>query len=83
MERNIFPHPAVAGELKKRFLEARLHLDGREPARSRNNELRKTLAGTLARPTYVIMDPKTRKVLRKHEGWLPDPQGFLNFLKGS
>ncbi len=81
MERNVFPHPAVAGILREHYVEARLHLDGPEPARSRNNALRERLSGDIARPTYVVLEPKSGRRIAVQKGWLPNPAAFADFLR--
>ena len=81
MEEKIFPKPAVAGELKDNFIEARLHTDG-GPREAENRELQKEKAGSPANPYYVIIDPKTGEVVRKKAGLIREPK-FLEFLRGS
>ena len=79
MEEGIFPRPAVAGELAK-LIEARLHYDG---ARKQEVKvLQRDLAKTYAAPVYLILDPKTRAVLRRHEG-IAGEQQFIEFLRGT
>ncbi len=80
MEEKVFPRPAVAGELKQGFIEARLHTDG-GPAEERNKELQRELTGSVANPIYVIVDPKTGKPLRRKVGLVPE-ENFLQFLRG-
>lgn len=80
MEEKIFPKPAVAGELKKDFVEARLHCDG-GPKKDENQRLEQELVHSSANPYYVIVDPKTRAVLRKRAGFMP-AEAFLEFLRG-
>lgn len=80
MEEKIFPQPAVAGELKKNFIEARLHTDG-GPSMEHNKELQREITNSVANPIYVIIDPKTGKKLRKIAGYKPEGK-FLEFLRG-
>lgn len=80
MEENVFPVPAVQRELEPHFVEARLHNDG-GPSIERNQELQKEYAGSVATPYYVVVDPKTGKVLRKRAGYIPEPK-FLELLQG-
>ncbi|HHI78573.1 MAG TPA: hypothetical protein ENK02_01190 [Planctomycetes bacterium] len=83
MENQIFPRPAVAGVLKKGFIEARLHMDNPDTAvRAKSEQVRKRYGGGFATPTFVIVDPKTGKMLQRHEGWIPKEETFLNFLGG-
>ena len=59
MEEGIFPDPAVAGILKEHYIEARLHTDDQSaPERSAAQEkLQVEMTGSVAQPTYVIIDP--------------------------
>jgi hypothetical protein len=56
MEQTVFPAPAVAGILEG-MVEARLHLD--KAGMEDYLEMQQEMAGSLARPTYVIEDPRT------------------------
>lgn len=71
MEAKIFPRPAVAAALE-RYVEARLHLDA---AGAKYLEKQQKMVGTLARPTYVIVDPRTEEILTTQQGWLPGNGG--------
>ena len=79
MEEKIFPSAAVAAELE-RFVEARLHTDG-GPRMDENNDLQKKLAGTVALPGYVIVDPTTGEKLRLRFGFMK-AERFIEFLRG-
>jgi hypothetical protein len=79
MEEKVFPLPAVAGELKQNFIEARLHNDA-GPAIERNKALQAEYTGSVANPIYVVIDPKTGKGLRKLAG-LRSEATFLEFLR--
>lgn len=85
MEESVFPLPAVAEELKKNFIEARLHTDNEErlsPATyKRNKEVQKEMVNSEANPYFVVFDPKTGKVLRKKAGMLFEKR-FLELLRG-
>ena len=63
MEDDVFLRPAVAGLMKKGFVEARLHVDLQKSLTkeqfARNKELQKQYASTRAMPTFVVVDPKT------------------------
>lgn len=81
MEERVFRRPAVAGELR-RMVEARLHNDG--PDRQYRNEikeLQRRLGGTLATPTYVLVDPRSERVLGVHVGPQFDPELFSAWLR--
>ena len=57
MEEKIFLRPAVAGELEKGFIEARLHTDGAGDAKyDRDRELQQKYTNSVANPIYVITD---------------------------
>ena len=62
-----FRDPAVATELKDRFVESRLHMDGfdRVPAHlfERHLDLRDELIGNPAMPFYAIVDPRNDQFL--------------------
>lgn len=80
MEEGTFQTPAVAGELTKNWVEARLHCDA-EPPIPGNAELEKKYSGTEARPTYVIVDPRTLESIDRERGWMSE-SAFLKFLRG-
>lgn len=84
MEGAIFPLPAVAGVLKKRYIEARLHTDGEgklDPKTdARNKELQTQMTGSKANPYYVIYDPASGEIVRKKAGMLFEAK-FLKFLE--
>lgn len=81
MEERIFRRPAVAGELR-RMVESRLHNDG--PDREYRNgikALQRRLGGTLATPTYVMIDPEAERILGVHVGPQLDPGLFAEWLR--
>jgi hypothetical protein len=80
MEEKIFPRPAVAAELEK-YVEARLHTDG-GPRETENQELQRTMAGSVANPIYVIVDPRTGEKLRVKAGFMT-AERFIEFLRGT
>ena len=87
MEERIFPRPAVAEALRNGFIESRLHMDA-PSLPEQFAELQRDLSGTVATPTYVVIDPATGKKLGFHqltsilsEDVVAD--GFLDFLKES
>ncbi len=79
MEETIFPKPAVAGELAK-VIEARLHYDGER--KKEINALQREMVQSIAAPIYVIVDPKTGSILRRHDGYATEAQ-FLELLRGT
>ena len=87
MEEHLFPRPAVAEVLERRYVEARLHTDGQRNLQ-KILELQDELAASAATPFYVIVDPKDARdarELREHagpfmSGGTPDEEGILEFL---
>ena len=67
MEGVTFRDPAVAKELKARFVESRLHMDGGDvvspPLFERHVDLQAELIGNPAMPFYAILDPTTDEFL--------------------
>jgi hypothetical protein len=89
VEEGIFPRPAVAGILKAGFVESRHHLDVKntltDAQLQANRKLALELAGSLATPQYVIVDPNTGKKLRATalSGTFPTwEELMLGFLRG-
>lgn len=83
MEGVTFRDPAVAAQLKERFVESRLHMDQPdqvpEALFEQHVALRDELIGSAAMPYYAIVEPKTGEFLfRAHlrggdpEGWKKD-----------
>lgn len=70
MENSIFLLPAVAGLMQPNFVEARHHTDTQNTLTveqlAANRKLQAELAGITANPFYVVVDPKTGKVLGTH-----------------
>jgi hypothetical protein len=68
MENNIFLRPAVAGVMKANFVEARVHTDTMLPEEQllANRKLQLELADTSANPSYVVVEPKSGRVLGRH-----------------
>jgi hypothetical protein len=87
MEGTVFLDPAVAGTMKEHFVEARLHTDTQNTLTDAqfadNRAAQKELAGTLANPYFVVVDPKTGKKISEHalsggpSAWTP---GWIEFL---
>ncbi|MBL8752448.1 MAG: hypothetical protein JNK15_04025 [Planctomycetes bacterium] len=80
MEDDVFLRPAVAGTMKKDFVEARLHVDLQKHLTkeqfARNKELQKQFTKSRAMPTFVVVDPQTGKKLgeAQPEGLTPGTQ---------
>ena len=81
MEGRILPSPAVAGELRNYFIEARLHADMGSYAETAK-ALREKLTGSVALPIYVVMDPETGEIGGILEGLRLAP-AFKDFLTES
>jgi hypothetical protein len=81
MEQSIFPLPAVAERLNK-MVEARLHSDAYDKSqRAVIVKLQDELAGSRANPYYLVIDPKTDRILaRQPRGTPHDEQEFIDFL---
>ena len=78
MEGVTFRDPAVATELKNRFVESRLHMDGfdRVPKAvfEKHLELRDELIGNPAMPYYAILDPVNGEFLFRAHLLGSDPE---------
>lgn len=77
MEANIFP----LAEIQQRFNrmeQVRLYTDDREEGPARQ-KFQLQMTGTVALPTYVILDPATERVLVQHTG-MASAERFRNFL---
>jgi hypothetical protein len=79
MEGSVFPLPAVAGDLRKNFIEARLHFD-KGPRQEENMKLQLDLGGSRANPIYVVYDPVKGERLRRKAGYMGEEK-FLEFLR--
>lgn len=70
MENSIFLLPAVAGLMQQHVVEARHHTDTQNTLTdaqfAANRKLQDELAHTKANPFFVMVDPKTGKVLGTH-----------------
>jgi hypothetical protein len=81
MELKVFPRPAVAGELKH-FTEARLHTD--LPHKPELKELQVKMTKSVANPIYLVVDPRSKKVIARFDGaTLSNDQPFIDFLKSA
>lgn len=80
MEGVTFHDPAVAQQLKERFVESRLHMDGEEvvpPALfAKHRELQDELIANRAMPYYAIMDPRNGDFLFRAKLRGSDPEGW-------
>ncbi len=65
------------------FIEARLHMDGLDKIGAKkdaaNKVARDEYSKSVAMPTFVVVDPKTRKALGRIRG-MRSAQAFLEFL---
>lgn len=83
MEVSTFKHDAVAAQLAN-FIEARLHADAKDDdLRADISERARVLAPTSATPVYVVLDPRSGRVLGRLEGASLDPAAFAEFLASS
>jgi hypothetical protein len=81
MEDNVLPSPAVAGVLNESYIEARLFTDMEEdPHHEHILELQDRLTGSVANPTFVLVDPATEKRLYLLQG-KRSAETFARFLE--
>ena len=77
MESNVFP----LDEVQERFGQMKLvqlYTDGGADAQ-KNQNIQFELTGNVALPTYVILDPRDKKVLAQELGYIPSDK-FISFL---
>ena len=79
MEGNVLPAPAVAGVLKERYVEARLHCDMGASAEA-NKAIQQRLTQSIALPIYAVIDPGSEERLGLQEG-LTLKDDFAAFLR--
>lgn len=79
MEDNVLPSPAVAEILNAHYVEARLFTDGEENI-ERILERQDKLAGTVANPTFVLVEPNAERKLYQLQG-KRSAQTFARFLE--
>jgi hypothetical protein len=83
MEEQVFLQESVYTQLKLGFIEARLHMDGPDrigaDTLAGNRKLQKEFSKSVALPTFVVIDPKTRKTLGLMRG-KTDVATWLDFL---
>ena len=76
MEEGVFLHPAVAGPLNERFIEARLHVDY-----PRNMEREREMTGSNSQLLFLVVDPANEEILGRHDGpSLVSDGPFIQFL---
>ncbi len=79
MEKGVFHHPAVAGILEKRFVEARIHTD--RVGHPEDRELQLKMTDSIAQPIYLVVDPKDGTQHARRDGaTLNGDQPFIDFL---
>ncbi len=79
MEKGVFHHPAVAGILEEKFVEARIHTDSLE--HPGNADLQLQMTQSIAQPIYLVVDPKDGAQHARRDGaTLTDDQPFIDFL---
>lgn len=71
MEANVFRDPAVAATMKTHFVESRHHVDTQNTLTdaqfTANRKLQADLAGTMAMPYFVVVDPGSGETISEHE----------------
>ena len=77
-EKNVFPHSDVQREMAQ-FVRVQLYTDG-GPDGSSNQKLQERIAGDVALPLYLVIDPQSEKVISKVEG-VTTPADFIKFLQ--
>jgi hypothetical protein len=80
MEQKVFPAPAVAGELGKHWVEARLHTDG-PPREEENKALQVKLTGMRANPVDLFQNPNSREVAHQENGAVLNPEKFASLVR--
>jgi len=81
MEMKVFPAPAVAAVLNKKYVEARIHTDHEELGEE-NRARQLVMTNSVAQPIYLLVDPKDVKVHGRLDGaMLGDSQPFIDFLE--
>jgi len=74
VEDSVFPEPAVAEALSN-YVEARYHTDD-----DASRAIQRAMTGTISQPTFVIIDPDTRAVIRQSPKPLLSVETALDFL---
>ncbi len=86
MEKSYFFQDEFADVLNQSYIEARLHTDKDstpEEQMKRIREKQKEFVGHRSMPVYVIVDPETGKAIDILNGYEPDSNVMLEFLKRS
>ncbi len=78
MEANVFPRPEIAQTLKNNFVLLRLYTDGAQDIELQQYQL--DLAGTVALPTYVVLDPAIPEIPIVQASGVMKPGKFAEFL---
>ena len=79
MEANVFPRPPVAEQFREHFVLLRLYTDDL-PKGTEYQRYQLRLTGTTALPTYAIVDPEDRSLVRKVSG-VHSAEAFAGFLQ--
>lgn len=79
MEKNMFPRPAVSGEIGS-YIPVELYTDRGTPEDLANRELQQKLTGVITLPVYVLVSPEG-KALKVFQGSTRDESEFVAFLK--
>ena len=86
MEEQVFLKENVYTVLIDKFIEARLHMDGIDrigvEKDEANKKARDEYSKSVAMPTFVVVDPKTRKALGRIRG-MREAQTFIDFLSAA
>ena len=84
MEKSYFFEDEFADVLNQSYVEARLHTDKDstpEAQMRRILEKQKEFVGHRSMPVYVVVDPETGKRVDRLDGYEPDSNVMLEFLK--
>jgi thiol:disulfide interchange protein len=80
MEANVFPRKAVQDRFDERFVLLRLYTDGLEKG-SEFQRYQLGMTGTVALPTYAVVDPVTEELVLAVSGLMEEDE-FVDFLDG-
>jgi thiol:disulfide interchange protein DsbD len=79
MEANVFPHPDVARRFEDDFVILRLYTDDLEAGLDLQR-FQLDLTGTVALPTYAVVDPVPGRLIARVSGMVPVDR-FITFLQ--
>ena len=79
MEANVFPRPPVRSRLQNDFVRLRLYTDDAQKGPALQ-DFQMNLTGTVALPTYAIVEPQGRNVLAQWSG-IATTEEFARFLQ--